>query len=331
MASNSSDDRPLVSISKVAGRYLIFDIDDVMYLRRNHNICSVFVGTIPQNPQQNIFMGLPLELMPEEAQVLVEKKVAHLVDDATFHPARLATFDEPSRRAYVQSLKNQGKKMQMAIIESQNRNSPKAQGKSKKKKRTKQTKDPEDSPTNDHVGGNMEVDGSSSLFEPSPTSNKSIGNLPSEAEGYLLTPTTSSFLTPSTPRSEPEPSATVDVPVSYPLFAHLHDKGYYMMPGLRFGCDYNVYPGDPLRFHSHFAGVHFGWDEEITMMDLVGGGRLGTTVKKGYLIGGAVADGKNLEEDGLSISQNQENKQVKLRGGPVAPPVRTFCLEWAGM
>ncbi|KAI1426612.1 tRNA intron endonuclease [Xylaria sp. FL1777] len=330
MASASCDDRPLVRIAKVAGRYLLFDIDDVMYLRRNYNICSVFVGTIPQNPQQNLFMGLPLELMPEETQVLVDKKVAYVADDATFHPARLATFDEPSRRAYVHSLKDQGKKMQIAVIESYNRNKPKSlEGNSRKKQRKKEPEEPADS-INHHIGGDVEADESSTLFDSASTPRN---KLPSEVEGYVLTPTTSSFLLPSSPPPEPESSIAVDVPVSYPLFAHLHDKGYYMMPGIRFGCDYNVYPGDPLRFHSHFVGVHFAWDEEITMMDLVGGGRLATSVKKGYLFGGAVADGTDVKEvgNGHGISRDEVNEQPKLRGGPVAPPVRTFCLEWAGM
>ncbi|KAI0910818.1 SEN34 subunit of tRNA-splicing endonuclease [Ustulina deusta] len=335
MASASSDDHPLVRISKVAGRYLLFDIEDVMYLRRNYNICSVFVGTIPQNPQQNVFMGLPLELMPEEAKVLIEKKVAYIADDATFHPARLATFDEASRRAYVQLLKNQGKKMQIAVIESYNRNRPKPQeGKSKKKKKNKKAaEEPEDLSTNHSIDGEIEADESSSLFDSAPTTRKPTDKLPSEVEGYVLTPTTSSFLLPPSPHPELESSIAVDVPVSYPLFAHLHDKGYYMMPGLRFGCDYNVYPGDPLRFHSHFVGVHFSWDEEITMMDLVGGGRLGTSVKKGYLIGGAVTDGSDVNEagDGHGTSLDEVNQQPKLKGGSVAPPVRTFCLEWAGM
>ncbi|KAI8945101.1 SEN34 subunit of tRNA-splicing endonuclease [Xylaria longipes] len=328
MASTSSHDRPLVRISKVAGRYLLFDIDDVMYLRRNYNICSVFVGTIPQNPQQNVFMGLPLELMPEEVQVLVEKNAAYVADDVTFHPARLAAFDETTRRAYLQSLKSQGKKMQMAMIESNNRNKPVLQeAKSKKKKKER------DSSANKSVGGDNEADESPSVFDSTPTPPKPAKDLPEEVEGYVLTPTTSSFLLPSPPSSKPESSVAVDVPVSYPLFAHLHDKGYYMMPGLRFGCDYNVYPGDPLRFHSHFAGVHFGWDEEITMMDLVGGGRLATTVKKGYLFGGAVANTSGIEgaSDSHTVSRDGENEKPKSRGGPVAPPVRTFCLEWAGM
>ncbi|KAI0101550.1 SEN34 subunit of tRNA-splicing endonuclease [Nemania sp. FL0031] len=326
MAPASSRDRPPMRISKVGGRYLLFDIDDVMYLRRNHNICSVFVGTIPQNPQQNVFMGLPLELMPEEAQVLVEKKVAYVADDVAFHPARLATMDESSRRAYVQSLKNQGKRMQMAVIESNKAHSSKLRAKSKNKK-TKEAKEQENSST----GGDDEADEGTSLFDSTPSSGPS--KLPSDIGGYVLTPTTSSFLLPSPADSEPELSVAVDVPVSYPLFAHLHDRGYYIMPGLRFGCDYNIYPGDPLRFHSHFAGVHFGWDEEITMMDLVGGGRLATNVKKAYLFGGAVAEGSNVKSasNGHVESHGEENKQPRLVGGPVAPPVRTFCLEWAGM
>jgi len=80
------------------------------------------------------------------------------------------------------------------------------------------------------------------------------------------------------------------------------------MPGLRFGCDYNVYPGDPLRFHSHFAAVSYEWDEEICLLDLIGGGRLGTRVKKGFLIGG-----DDVEET------SKDNT------------VRTFCIEWGGM
>ena len=83
-----------------------------------------------------------------------------------------------------------------------------------------------------------------------------------------------------------------------------------MMPGLRFGCDYNVYPGDPLRFHSHFLAVGYEWDQEIPLLDLIGGGRLGTAVKKGFLIGGKdTSDTMDEEGDG----------------------VRTFCIEWGGM
>ncbi|KAI1437948.1 SEN34 subunit of tRNA-splicing endonuclease [Xylaria sp. CBS 124048] len=331
MASILPHDRPLLRIAKVAGRYLLFDIDDVMYVRRHYNICSVFVGTLPQNPEQNILMGLPLELMPEEAQVLVERKVAYVADDTAFHPSRLAAFDESSRRAYLRLLKNQGKKLQIAAIENSNRHKPlRYQGKPKKTK-GKDTKDSEGPSVSDIPNGNAGADESTSLFDSAPIPHKNTETSPVEVEGYALTPTTSSFLL--LPDSGPEPSACVDVPASYPLFAHLHDKGYYMMPGLRFGCDYNVYPGDPLRFHSHFAGVHFGWEEEITMLDLVGGGRLATSVKKGYLFGGAITDnaGTKQARDSDRVLQDNSDGLSKTDGGQVAPPVRAFCLEWAGM
>jgi tRNA-splicing endonuclease subunit Sen34 len=54
------------------------------------------------------------------------------------------------------------------------------------------------------------------------------------------------------------------------------------------------------------------WDEEIDLMDIIVGGRLGTGVKKGFLLGGAE------EKDGDSINETRSN-------------VRTFSIEWAGM
>ncbi|KAI0846749.1 SEN34 subunit of tRNA-splicing endonuclease [Daldinia vernicosa] len=326
----STVSRPPVRISKVAGRYLLFDIDDVMHLRKNHNICSVFVGTIPQNPQQNIFMGLPIELMPEEAQVLVDKNVAYIVDDAAFHPARLAILDDDARRRYLQSVKAEGRMAQMAAAESKLSAKPKVITTTTKKEKVK--------PKKSENEASLEADDeetSTSLFSP-PSPPPSSG-VPSHSQllqaedhpAFAITPTTSSLiLPPSPPHAPPEGpfpfpfSASVTVPPSYPLYAHLQDRGYYMMPGLRFGCDYNVYPGDPLRFHSHFQAASYGWEEEIAVLDLVAGGRLGTNVKKGYLIGGAVV--------GDGTDKNRKKKEG-IDENPNAPRARAFCIEWAAM
>ena len=95
-----------------------------------------------------------------------------------------------------------------------------------------------------------------------------------------------------------------------------------MAPGLRFGCQYMAYPGDPLRFHSHFLCNGMDWDQEFDLQDLVGGGRLGTGVKKGYLIGGQVKAGSAVADvNGQSAPQSEEEKDI----------VRTFCIEWGGM
>ncbi|KAL7629176.1 tRNA-splicing endonuclease subunit [Parahypoxylon ruwenzoriense] len=334
--------RPLVRISKVAGRYLLFDIDDVMHLRRHHNICSVFVGTIPQNPQQNIFMGLPIELMPEEAQVLVDKRVAFVVDDAAFHhPARLAaTLDDDARRRYLQVVKAEGRRAQMAAAESQMRSRPQKAV----NKKAKRDKDPEEDVSNkepapeksskesDQDDQDDDNDNSTSLFDIPPSSPKPPKPATQETPPFAITPTTSNLLLLSSPPSS-SPPVPVDVPPSYPLYAHLQDRGYYMMPGLRFGCDYNVYPGDPLRFHSHFQAASYGWDDDIRVLDLVAGGRLGTGVKKGYLIGGAVATSdedkdKDKDDDGADAVQTTS---IGNSNPAALPRVRTFCIEWAAM
>lgn len=111
-------------------------------------------------------------------------------------------------------------------------------------------------------------------------------------------------------------SVSIDTPRGYPLYAHLNSKGFYITPGIRFGGDYSVYPGDPFKFHAHFMATSYEWDEEITMLDLVSGGRLGTAVKKGFLIGGQAPAPPSTELEEDKDSQGE---------------VRAFTLEWAAM
>ncbi|CAJ2501880.1 Uu.00g047330.m01.CDS01 [Anthostomella pinea] len=329
--TSSTSHAPL-RISKLAGRYLIFDIDDVMYLRRNHNMCSVFTGTTPQNPQQNVFMGLPLELMPEEVKVLVDKHVAYVADDAAFHPARLASLDAPSRQAYLQTLKDEGRAAYQEFVDQQRRKPKPSQVKAKNKK-----SEPSSSTESPRKGTEDEEEASLFDSSPAPTPADPTPKPEAEPEGYAVTHTTSSLLLTQQPPHQqpitsPIPSPAIEVPASYPLYAHLQHKGYYMMPGLRFGCDYNVYPGDPLRFHSHFQATHHGWEEEITMLDIVAGGRLGTGVKKGYLLGGAVSETHTEHIDGNDTGRGVDITASHGKGGDgTIPHVRTFCIEWAGM
>ncbi|KAK7926965.1 hypothetical protein PG985_003963 [Apiospora marii] len=317
----SSAPRPHVRISKAANRYLVFDIDDVMYLRRNHNICSVFVGTMPQAPQQSAFMGLPIELMAEEAQVLVEKKVAYVVDDSNYHPARIAAAG-PQDRQYIDVVKGITSDAQRSMRETTEARKAMFAHKGASKKKERKDKKASDAQGSEDVTAAPSADAeaaATSLFdttpEPAPATTNKNPSVTREAapEAWLATLTTSdSLLTPAP--GQDEPLASVDVPASYPLYAHLQDKGYFMMPGLRFGCNYNVYPGDPLRFHSHFQATGFQWNEDITLLDLVTGGRLGTNVKKSFLVGGRVEDEEQRKDEAEAASD-----------------VRAFSIEWAAM
>jgi tRNA-splicing endonuclease subunit Sen34 len=346
-----------IRISKVTDRYLLFDIDDVMYLRRHHNICSPFVGTMPQAPSQSVFMSLPIELMGEEAKVLVEKKVAYIVDDSTFHHTRIASLDQSSRAAYLQAIRRDGMRAATAARElsefkrAQAQSQGKGKGKGKKnKEKSKPNPSVADQGTATNAGDpvvpipSVAAREETSLFDTPTTksSTKPKDFTPAPPEAWAVTPSTSGALLTTPPTEDGGHERTddliaasaslIDVPNGYPLYAHLHDNGYFMMPGLRFGCDYNVYPGDPLRFHSHFQATHFGWTEPVNLLDLVTGGRLGTNVKKAYLVGGEVPAGGSGNSSSNNSSRGPGEGEGKgATAGSIAPPVRAFSIEWAAM
>ncbi|KAI5984648.1 tRNA intron endonuclease, partial [Pisolithus albus] len=67
------------------------------------------------------------------------------------------------------------------------------------------------------------------------------------------------------------------------VFRDLREKGYYLGIGMKFSGDYLVYPGDPLRYHSHFvASVITSPRTPLWPMEIVAHGRLGTGTKKSH-------------------------------------------------
>ncbi|KAE8441283.1 hypothetical protein EG329_005549 [Mollisiaceae sp. DMI_Dod_QoI] len=307
-----------IPISLVAGRYLIFDVNVVTYLRRTHHICGTLIGSIPQNPQQNLFHGLPMELMPEEAKLLIQKEVAYIVDDLAWHKQRFDTLKGEEKQKYLDSLRSIGRKARKATQDNAKKNTENALARLATE-RARGKGEPSEEPAANLEDGSLDTslkgttcvveDSEESIFGEKPSPLGRRGTVLASNKPYPVTPTTS-YASSSLPQN-PSPPPDPPVPSSYPLFAHLHSHGYYIMPGLRFGCDYNVYPGDPLRFHSHFLATSFEWDQEIPMLDLIGGGRLGTAVKKGFLIGGEDTEAETEEDWGRNV--------------------RTFSIEWGGM
>ena len=56
---------------------LLVLISDAVTLREYYRIVGVLVGCLPRNPRQNIHLGLPLQLMPEELSLLLNKGNSH--------------------------------------------------------------------------------------------------------------------------------------------------------------------------------------------------------------------------------------------------------------
>jgi tRNA-splicing endonuclease subunit Sen34 len=322
----STPDLPL-AISLIGSRYFLFSADEVEYLRREHHICGVLTGSIPQIPQQNVFLGLPLELMPEEVLLLVTKEVAYIVDDVRAHDEGVRNLGKARRQDYLASLRQAGEKAAKSQAESRGQKreqalkkrglTPPCRSEDAAEKKSEEAPGGEGifegNDSTAHIPCSQEdIDETDSLFTLSPPTPTPSNPTKPKPSPLALTPTTSHLLLPPPPPLLPRGQPPITHPPSYPLFAHLHSKGYFLSPGLRFGCQYVVYPGDPLRFHSHFLAVAVDWEQEIDLMELVGGGRLGTGVKKGFLIGGKEPS-ENSEEEG------QEEG------------VRTLSVEWAVM
>ena len=289
---------PIFKLSSKVERYMLYDIDTVTWLRRSHHILGVLVGTLPQAPQQNVFLGLPLELMAEEARLLLEKDLAYLVNDLKNHEKGIT---RNKRKAFMQDLANEGEKAAEAAQKKRTENTEKAMRKLRLSSTPIRELTP-DTPEPRTFGDPM-VDDESFFASPPESKPKPTSQTTTlDQDAWTITPTTS-----DPPFSSPKGTNEGQLPKvqasSYAVFKHLHARGYYMSPGLRFGCQYMAYPGDPLRFHSHFLAVGLDWDEELDLMDIIGGGRLGTGVKKGFLISGIQPD----------------------------KTVRTLCIEWAGM
>lgn len=77
----------------------------------------------------------------------------------------------------------------------------------------------------------------------------------------------------------------------FAVFRDLWEKGYYLTGGTKFGGDFLAYPGDPLKFHSHYIVVCVEEDQLLTPYFLVQKGRLGTNVKKTVLLCSLNSDG----------------------------------------
>jgi tRNA-splicing endonuclease subunit Sen34 len=275
-----------------------------------------------------------VELMPEEARLLVEKKVAYVADDVAAH--RKAFLERglsvEERKAYHAALRKQGL---AAAKDASKRGDDRKRAALAKKAEYKDWNDvPEDmlpssreqrrdktsegtaNEPKDSPGSEEEVlfaSATDSILSRSSNEKSTVTDCPGP-ELFLVTPTTSNGALQSISPASGQASIVTEALPSYPLFKHLHDQGYFLSPGLRFGCHFVAYPGDPLRFHSHFLCNGMDWDQEFDLLDLVGGGRLGTGVKKGFMIGG-----------------RDEERGAADGGDDPGGAVRPFSIEWGGM
>ncbi|KAK9235345.1 hypothetical protein V1525DRAFT_434783 [Lipomyces kononenkoae] len=248
-----------IPVSVIDGEYFVFDIDAVKRLRNDHHIAGILVGTLPQVPQQSVFLGLPVQLMPEEVALLIQQGVARIIDEGRSHEPILVAdgnnIDEAAARLKINEIESAGNEPQGSLVS-------------------------------------------------------------------YTTPTISTVDKCALPESSVD---TIFETPRFHVYKYLHQKGYFISPGLRFGSHFLAYPGDPLRYHSHYLVRGVRYDEEFSLLDLVGSGRLGTGVKKAWMVGAHVPH----DQQGKIAALRHANRNDS-EGNESSDEVVSFCVEWAG-
>ena len=70
----------------------------------------------------------------------------------------------------------------------------------------------------------------------------------------------------------------------YVVYKDLRDKGYIVLSGIKFGCEFAVYERGPGIDHAPYLISVRETDESLTSTDIVRAGRLATTVRKRFIV-----------------------------------------------
>lgn len=290
----------MIEISVINGNFYVWTAQGVCCAREEHRIVGSLVGCLPRLPRQNIHLGLPLQLSPCEARLLVDKGFAQLYNDST-HRVRPTTdeieaFKVSRERLYLEQLelckearqqmmmKNfekivQGKrqKLIMATTETQNTDDKQQITKKKQKKLMRKMKQ------HDTVCGDHSVDADIEQRVRQQIENEVAPmTLPEKAVCVQIhTASDQQHQTGDCSRInkwnfDSSPRDTL----LYRVFSHFWENGYFLTNGGKFGGDFLVYRGDPSRFHSFYVVVCIDHRRQLGAHEIVALGRLGTGVKK---------------------------------------------------
>ncbi|KIY51019.1 tRNA-intron endonuclease catalytic domain-like protein [Fistulina hepatica ATCC 64428] len=282
-------------------RAFVWNLDDIALIRSRHRLCGILTGTLPHLSQQNLFLGIPLQLMPEEVYLLVSKELAVIIDDAQAHSRPPMSADVEnwriSQEADIRQQLSVSSASQAAKMEAFLSQATSAAAIQKQKEREARRAAKAAALANDTGDASLLIPISDDFPPKEATSDTPFT---SSSQFCVTIPASSTY------RSWYDPTAHVystiddtkaagiwDFPTTLSerarcgVFVDLWMKGYFMGGGIKFGGEYLVYPGDPLRYHSHFtATIVESPSADMRPMEIVAHGRLGTATKKTHLLCG---------------------------------------------
>uniref|UniRef100_A0A1B6CWN3 tRNA-splicing endonuclease subunit Sen34 n=1 Tax=Clastoptera arizonana TaxID=38151 RepID=A0A1B6CWN3_9HEMI len=275
----------MISINIVNEIGYIWNAEDWEVLRKKHRIVGNLIGSLANLPRQDQLLGLPATLLPEEITLLLEKEIAF----AVCNPSLLLPPGEDIKQKYLNH-KEKVKKEQTECYEKERKKQVTSmidriiEGKRKKlsESNVKKFKGAED----DKITEVESLEESEKVIDREEILNQELNKEVTIAPGNYLAQTFTAdpwihedelqkvdWNFPSTSREK----------LKYSIFKDLWEKGYYVSSGSKFGGDFLVYPGDPIKFHAQFIVTCLEAETNFPAKDLIVYGRLGTTTRKTFV------------------------------------------------
>ncbi|TRY93841.1 hypothetical protein DNTS_023765 [Danionella cerebrum] len=257
----SAGDAP-VEIRLCRGTPLLWRMSELKRVR-SMGVIGSLVGSLPRQPRQNQRLGRPLELREEEALLLLLEK-----DTAVSQNTPAFEDDEAHSmvvRQYEAALESSYKEQRTLALEDRK----------KTLMRVMNEKENDSDDSGSAIKGRLEDLEQSFCF---PQSAMAV-QLCTARAGFSHCAEEHTVCSSDWPLSRDQRLTT-----RFRVFHDLRSRGFYLTSAGKFGGDFLVYPGDPLRFHAHYIALCVSMDEELPLCDVLAIARLGSNVKKTILL-----------------------------------------------
>ncbi|XP_077292543.1 tRNA splicing endonuclease subunit 34 [Arctopsyche grandis] len=247
------------------GQAFVWNANDWLTIRQNHRIVGELIGSIASFPRQDSYPGFPMALMTEEAALLVEEGFCKLLEYTNSNALPSSDLSKLAKETEDRLFTEQTDCMKEKRIEQMSsRIDIIVAGKQKKKAME---------------GDSSECDKEALLQE----------------EILKLTPLSVGNSLVQIPTEDPWPHETKDITIEdlipniksdighvrYSVFKDLWKRGFFVTAGTKFGGDFLVYLGDPVKFHAMYMVKCLNNSSEIiSLKRIVAFGRLGVSVNK---------------------------------------------------
>lgn len=267
-------DRCRIKIYLQNQNVFVWSAKDSVTLREEWRIVGSLVGCLPRLPRQNNHLGLPLQLLPEETTMLLEKGVCLLVK-----PKENLLEPTPEQVKEHEQLRLDLYKEQIELFKDERRKEMMhnlhqiKEGKRKKLKEEMERKKEAGEKVNE-TDLDVEIDIDAIQIPPVAQKNSLIQLYTESPYNEALDECGSKWCYPYNDKEA----------TRYKVFKDLWMKGNFLTSGSKFGGDFLVYPGDPARFHSFYIAVCRPYKQEISMLDFISLARMGSNVRKTVIL-----------------------------------------------